>query len=69
VIYLDSQLKNKIEVSVGRIKFVTFVKTSSDTNQDISDEKRISGSETDISSNTDDSKDGKAINVHNINNI
>jgi hypothetical protein len=48
---------------------MAFPKTSSDTNQDTSDEERTSGSETDISSNTDDSEDGEAINVHNVNNV
>ncbi|CAI2190490.1 18230_t:CDS:2, partial [Funneliformis geosporum] len=58
---------NEIEVSVGRIKFVAFPTTSSDTNQDTSDEERISGSETDISSNSDDSfEDGEAIDANEI---
>ncbi|CAG8724684.1 1084_t:CDS:1, partial [Funneliformis mosseae] len=39
------------------------------TNQDTSDKEKTSGSETDISSNTDDSEDREAINVHNVNNV
>ncbi|CAI2164161.1 10899_t:CDS:2 [Funneliformis geosporum] len=61
---LGSVVENEIEVSAGCIKFVAFSTTSSDTNQDTSNEERISGSETDISSNSDDSfKNGEAIDV------
>ncbi|CAG8711548.1 16830_t:CDS:2 [Funneliformis caledonium] len=69
VICPDLQLENKIKVSTDHMKFAAFPKTNSDTNQDTSDEERISGSETDILSNTDDSGDGEVINVHNVNNV
>ncbi|CAG8719076.1 255_t:CDS:2, partial [Funneliformis caledonium] len=74
IICLNSQPENEIEVSSGRMKFVAFSTTSSDTDQNTDDEERTSdsemNSEMDISSNTDDSsEDGEVINVSNVNNV
>ncbi|CAG8726693.1 9519_t:CDS:2, partial [Funneliformis caledonium] len=68
IICLNSQPENEIEISSGRMKFVAFSTTSSDTDQNMDDEKRTSDSkmdsETDILSNTNDSsEDGEVINV------
>ncbi|CAI2186195.1 5669_t:CDS:1, partial [Funneliformis geosporum] len=54
---------------LGRRKLVAFPTTSLDINQDTSDDERISGSETNISSNSNNSfEDRKVIDICNINN-